>query len=313
MSDTGPRVRRVVDVLNLGAGVGSSTLFMMMHRGDLPGVDAAIFADTQEEPTPVYEHLQWLISLGSPRVLVGTRGKLGDSLIRGVNAAGQGGKSGKRFASIPAYTATLLEDGSASEAGCERGKVKRQCTSEYKVQVVEQVIRRELLGLKPRQRRPKGVHVRQHFGLSDDEGVRIRKVRERFAKNGRGEPVFPLARLGMTRDDCVAYLRQCVPHEVPRSACTFCPFRSAEEWVWLRDNDPAGFARAVEIDRAIRDEQSVCTRGMRQALFLHRSCQPLESLDLDAMAAEERKCRAGRERSLFPLLDADCVAGMCGV
>ena len=33
--------------------------------------------------------------------------------------------------------------------------------------------------------------------------------------------------LEMTRADCVAYLKeQEIPHEVPRSACVFCPFKS---------------------------------------------------------------------------------------
>lgn len=50
-------------VLSLGAGVQSTTLFLMSLRGELPPLDAAIFADTQWEPKAVYKHLNWLVQL----------------------------------------------------------------------------------------------------------------------------------------------------------------------------------------------------------------------------------------------------------
>src|SRR5690606_37800588 len=47
-------------VLLLGAGVQSTTVLLMSCRGLLPKLDAAVFADTQWEPSEVYEHLEWL-------------------------------------------------------------------------------------------------------------------------------------------------------------------------------------------------------------------------------------------------------------
>jgi hypothetical protein len=44
-------------LLSLGAGVQSTTLLLMSVYGDLPKLDAAIFADTGWEPKRVYEHL----------------------------------------------------------------------------------------------------------------------------------------------------------------------------------------------------------------------------------------------------------------
>ena len=72
-----------------------------------------------------------------------------------------------------------------------------------------------------------------------------------------------------------------VPHEVPRSACVFCPYRSNEEWRWLRDNDPAGFQRAVEIDVALRTPGNVVNRNLEQQLYVHRSCVPLAEAFLE--------------------------------
>ena len=51
---------QTLKVLSLGAGVQSTTLALMVEKGELPMVDAAIFADTGAEPQAVYDHLTWL-------------------------------------------------------------------------------------------------------------------------------------------------------------------------------------------------------------------------------------------------------------
>jgi 3'-phosphoadenosine 5'-phosphosulfate sulfotransferase (PAPS reductase)/FAD synthetase len=51
---------KTLRVLSLGAGVQSTTLALMIEKGEIPMVDAAIFADTGAEPKEVYTHLEWL-------------------------------------------------------------------------------------------------------------------------------------------------------------------------------------------------------------------------------------------------------------
>lgn len=196
-------------ILNLGAGVQSTALFLMFLDGEFDEkLDFAVFADTQEEPEGVYRHLAWLRSLGGPPILTDTAGKLGNDLIHGKNSSGQ------RFASIPAFT--------SSTPGQTGGMLRRQCTAEYKINVCERIIRRQIVGLEYRQRMPKGVRVVQYFGLSYDEPRRVSKVKNRFVGHPWGEGRFPLFDQEMTRSDCVAYLKvQAIPYEVPRSACTF--------------------------------------------------------------------------------------------
>ena len=48
-------------VLSLGAGVQSSTVALMIEYGELPMVDCAIFADTQNEPKYVYDSCAYCI------------------------------------------------------------------------------------------------------------------------------------------------------------------------------------------------------------------------------------------------------------
>jgi len=64
---------------------------------------------------------------------------------------------------------------------------------------------------------------------------------------------------------------QQIPHEVPRSVCVLRPYKSNHEWRLLRDNDPSGWARAVEVDEALYRPDMVATRNLKQSMNLHRS------------------------------------------
>jgi hypothetical protein len=264
-------------ILNLGAGVQSTVLYLMAranHRAHpeapkpyprVGPISVAIFADTQEEPAAVYQHLAWLQSLNSIAILVRSKGKLGDHLKRGVNSTGQ------RFASIPGFNDYGADDSS---------QARRQCSSEYKIKVIERCIKREIIGLLPRKRVPKDVCVTQYIGISLDESGRAERIRRR---RNLGQTSFPLIDSYMTRQDCLDWLTEHaqVPHEVPRSACVFCPYHSDEEWLHIKGS-PADWDRAVEIDEALRIPGNVVNRNMDSAMYLHRSCKPLVQIDFSA-------------------------------
>ena len=223
-----------IHVLNLGAGVQSTALFLLAREPDSNlRFDLAIFADTGEEPAGVYAHLDHLKSLGTPEIWVRSAGKLGDDLIHGRNSTGQ------RFVSIPAFT-----KGPEGKVGM----VRRQCTAEYKIEVVNKAIRREVLGLQPRQRVPKNVTVHQCFGISTDEAARAERAKKRFDGVRHTVPHWPLIEMNWSRKVCVEYLRTKLPHEVPKSSCVFCPFKTNQSWRHLKQTDPAGWDRAVEIE-----------------------------------------------------------------
>jgi hypothetical protein len=277
-------------VLNLGAGVQSTVLYLMAVQDELR-FDVAIFADTQDEPREVYRHLEWLKTLGGPRIVTATAGRLGDDLVHGRNT------TGGLFAAIPAFT--------TPDGGVSVGMTRRQCSKEYKTEVIGRTIRRDVLGLKPRQRVPKGMQVFQSLGISMDEGGRARRIKALFAKEHKwATPVFPLLDRFMTRADCLTWLveRGNVPHDVPRSACVFCPYHSDTEWLRVK-SDPVDWARAVEIDRALRTTGTVANRDMRQVMYLHDSCRPLEEVELK---------EDPRERQMPMSFYKECE-GVCGV
>jgi 3'-phosphoadenosine 5'-phosphosulfate sulfotransferase (PAPS reductase)/FAD synthetase len=132
-----------IHVLNFGGGVQSTTLYLMSHEGLIQKFDYAIFADTQDESDEVYHHLEWIKSLKSIPILIGTAGKLSDYLMKGENSTGQ------KFISIPAYTSSNHE---GRKNLVDVGRIRRQCTNEFKIKVIEKVIRRKVLGLRERER-----------------------------------------------------------------------------------------------------------------------------------------------------------------
>lgn len=255
-------------ILNLGGGVQSTTLYLMALKGEIEPIDCAIFADLGEEPKSVYAHMEWLKSLGGPIIHIVSAGILGDNLKNGLNSTGQ------RFATIPAFT--------AQNEGEPLGMMRRQCTSEYKIKPIERFIRRELLGLEKGQRIK--TKLTQLFGISLDEAGRATRIKSNSPH--WSEPEFPLCDKMMTRADCVKWLEAFgIPHQVPRSACVFCPYKSDHEWLQLRESDPDGWARAVEIDDALRVEGVVenDSQHSNDKIYLHKSCRPLKEVQLTDM------------------------------
>jgi hypothetical protein len=254
-------------ILNLGVGVQSTTVFELMRRGIIPVPPdwVAFFADTQEEPDAVYEHLARLQAEEPGRIFIGTAGKLGDDLIHGRNSTGQ------RFAAIPAFTTD----------GVSQGMKRRQCTKEYKTEVIGRGIRRQIIGLPKGRAIDRDTEVHQYIGISRDEARRSVGVKANIESRRGWFAHFPLLEMGWTRADCLRWLKENFPHPVPRSACVFCPFHSDAEWLRIKRDDPKGWARAIEIDTALRTTGTVANRDMRQTMYLHRSYKPLAEVDLN--------------------------------
>ena len=295
---------KTLHILNLGAGVQSTALYLMSQRQDepesIPVFDYAIFADTQEEPDEVYQHLDWLESLGGPPILRRTFGKLGDDLIHGHHevkrkdtAKYRPGEIIKQSFHIPAFTAN--PDGSG-------GIVMRKCTAEYKINVINKAIR-DLVGIARGRTFPKDITVYQYFGLSFDEPGRVTRTQAR-ARGGWFNPRFPLFELEMTRGNCLNYLQKVVPHQTPRSACSFCPYHSNTEWRRIRDTDPKAWARACEVDDALRSPDAACAQDLDGVMYVHASRRPLREAPIDT--PESRG-----DQFLFGF--AQECEGMCGV
>ena len=267
-------------VLSLGAGVQSSTLLLMSCNGVLPKLDAAIFADTQFEPKAVYENLEFLVQEGKKAgipVEIRTRSSIErDSLIARVRGHAV---DGVRVASMPWFVDTGNPGG---------GRLRRQCTREYKLDVIERFIRREVLGLGKGQRAPREACIEQWMGISADEAHRAKASRLPFIVHQYPLLGWPVEMLPatMTRAHCLQWLGENYPGRYfPRSACIGCPFRSNSEWREMKKNGIDDWERAVDFDRQIRQ-----AGGMRGATYTHRTLRPLDQAigeDIPGLWGEE--------------------------
>lgn len=239
-------------VISLGLGVQSTAVYMMSSLGRLPRADHAVFADPAAELPRTYEILEYLkdwakYNDGIPIHVTREKNLLQD-ILKGTNSTGQ------KFASIPAF----------SESG---GMVRRQCTSEYKIQPVMKKIR-ELHGLKFRQRMPK---TEVWLGISLDEIQRMK-----VSQLPRVDYYYPLIEERMSRGDCYKFFKEKNFPIPDKSSCVFCPYHSDKNWKDLKENHPEQWDQCIKVDEAIRDSSK---RGLNDKMYLHKSLIPLKDIE----------------------------------
>lgn len=261
-------------VLSLGAGVQSSTLALMIEHGEVPMVDAAIFADTQAEPPEVYEYLEWLKGAVSFPIHIVTAGDLEKDSLR-VRTS----KSGNIYSNskLPTF---MLKDGLGG-----KGLNIRKCTVDYKIVPIKRKIR-ELISGDLRKGK-----VLQYIGISTDEASRMKDSQAQYIHHQ-----WPLIDLDMSRADCLAWMEKHKYPTPPRSACYFCPFHSNAEWQRLKNETPELYLKAAEFEQKL--QKATAGTMSYSTPYLHPSCQPLDVAPLND--------------GQMDMFDMECE-GMCGV
>jgi hypothetical protein len=248
-------------ILSLGAGVQSSALALMIEKGEVPMVDAAIFADVKGEPKAVYEWLAYLkTQITKFPIHVVTWRNLKQDLIDVANGD-------RKIIPIPFFT---IDDKG------KKGMMRRQCTADYKIKPVTEKIR-ELLGLKKGEKRKKGTKVELLMGISKDEISRMKINQIKYIQN-----VYPLVEKEMRRSDCLDWMKDNGYSKPPRSACTFCPFHSTKEWKRVKENKEE-WDEIVALEKLFLKNKDTIAKvtGMKNQMFLHRSCKPIDEIDFD--------------------------------
>tara|TARA_B100001971_G_scaffold112248_1_gene103304 strand:- start:1130 stop:2209 length:1080 start_codon:yes stop_codon:yes gene_type:complete len=285
-ADSGPKAEPVdfqLRVISLGAGVQSSTMALMSAVGYIEPCDYALFSDTGNEPAEVYEWLDWLENELPFEVVRVSAGNLADDSLRLRQHQTKHGVYAKNM--IPAYV--LQPDGS-------KGLLGRRCTGDYKVIPIQREIKLRLGG------RKRGKRMAESWlGISTDEAHRMKPSREKSIVNR-----WPLIEKGISRQDCLVWMRAKGYPQPPRSACYFCPFHSDKEWIRLATEAPDDFRRAVVFEKKLQvacASTTIETAKLRGVPFLHRACIPLSEVEF------------GNSGQLdFSGFGNDCE-GLCGV
>lgn len=281
-----PTIREVdgpIDIISLGAGVQSSTMALMAKHGKItPMPKHAVFADTQAEPDSVYEWLAWLEKQLPFPVHRVTAGSLTDTALR-LRVSSTGNK----------YVKTMLPINVLKPDG-KIGQLTRACTIDYKVNPLIKAMRR-LGGARQRQ---KHTSVINWIGISSDEISRMKTSPKVWYIHR-----YPLIDMGMTRKDCINWMRDNGYPEPPRSACVYCPYHSNAEWSRLKRLQPNDFAKAVEFEKQFQQLHAKAEHSnkINGVPFLHQTCVALDAVDFD---------KSPQQGSLN--FNNECE-GMCGV
>jgi hypothetical protein len=180
----------------------------------------------------------------------------------------------KRF-QLPVYCSNLQPDGTEKAAGL----MPRQCTVDFKIVPVKQLVRQIVLkqyNLGPRQRFPKDVGVIMHIGFALDEIKRIERYQS--PQFDYMYLCYPLVELNETTEMNIDYLKA---RNMPlkRSRCYLCPFNCdmrGMDWAEIIEEEPFSFLKACWIDEHFRIVQAQGNKPMRSIPYLHFKRIPLK-------------------------------------
>lgn len=117
----------------------------------------------------------------------------------------------------------------------------------------------------------------------------------------------------MFREDCADWLRERGLPVPVKSACIGCPYRSAAEWIEMRDESPEEWRQAIEFDEKNRCNP-LAERGGSTAdeLYIFKTSvgqtTPLAEVDLEHEVERMRRCYGATQLPMFA-----CESGYCGI
>lgn len=254
-------------ILSCGAGMQSTALALMScenkTNGDnryplVPIYDVVLFCDLGEEPRWVYDQVYFIQCAcevaGIPFYIL--ESNLYSHYIE------KFGKS--RVVSIPFWS--VDEDG-------KKGKMMRNCTLEFKIDVMQKFVRRELLGYKKGARtKPEDMKAHEmHLGFSIEEKKRCRDNPHKMFINK-----FPLCDMNLERKHNYAYIRDVWGLETKASACNFCPFHRNYFFKHLKNNYKEEYEKVLEFDNLLEEGQP--NTKIRSKLYISRSRKRIQDL-----------------------------------
>ena len=170
----------------------------------------------------------------------------------------------KRVVSIPWWT--------IDEKG-HKSKFPRNCTLDYKVQVISKYVRWELLGYRKHQRlrdEDKKAHE-MHLGFSFEEKKRCKESSNPMFVNK-----FPLVDMMLERKDNYAYIKDVWGLDTKASACCFCPFHRNYFFEHLKHNEPSTYGKLLAVDTLL--EENSPKPPTESKLYISRSRKRLPEL-----------------------------------
>lgn len=224
----------------------------------VPIYDLVAFCDLGKEPPWVLEQVEFIknacISADIPFVIL--QSPLYYDYLENF------GKN--RVVSIPFWTV---------DQNGKKGKMMRNCTMDYKINLIQKYVRWEILGYTKGQRtKQEDIKAHEmHIGFSSEERQRCKENPHKMFVNK-----FPLVEMGLERKDNYAYIRDVWGLETKASACSFCPFHRNFFFEYMKNNEPKEYKKIVEFDDLLEREQP--KTKIRSKLYISRSRKRIKNL-----------------------------------
>lgn len=186
-----------------------------------------------------------------------------------------------RTVSVPFWT--LDEDGN-------KGRMRRNCTLDYKVSVIQNYVRWQILGYKKGERtRSEDIKAHEmHLGFSLEEKRRCKENPHKMFRN-----CFPLVEMGMERKDNYAYIRDVWGLETKASACIFCPFHRNYFFKFLKTYHRGEYQKLIQFDELLEREQP--HTKIKNRLYISRSRKRIRELRDEECEDKECFLYSGKE------------------
>lgn len=180
----------------------------------------------------------------------------------------------KRVVSIPFWTRDV--DG-------KKGKMMRNCTLEFKINIMQNFVRWELLGYKKGQRtKAEDMKAHEmHLGFSKEEEHRCKENPHKMFVNK-----FPLCEMNLVRADNYAYIKDVWGLDTKASACCFCPFHTNYFFKYIKDNHKHEYEKTVKFDQMLEKAQP--NTKIRSKLYISKSRKRIE--DLLPEECQDKEC-----------------------
>jgi hypothetical protein len=269
-------VEEYMKILSCGAGMQSTALALMSCENKKYGIkhplvpiyDAILFCDLGNEPRWVYDQVYFIKCACED---AGIQFYILESSLHS-DYIKNFGKS--RVVSIPFWT--IDENG-------KKGKMMRNCTLDYKINVMQKFVRSELLGYRKGQRtRAEDIKTHEmHLGFSIEEKHRCKENPHKMFVNK-----FPLCDMDLERKNNFAYIKDVWGLETKASACTFCPFHRNYFFKHLKNNCKEEYESVLEFDDLLEKGQP--NTKIRSKLYISRSRKRIK--DLTDEECNDKEC-----------------------
>ena len=219
-------------IVTYGGGVNTIAGLVLLRRlGVVP--QAIVMSDPGHEWKATTRYLDevarpWLQSVGFPDVVVVSRQEEGRQRAGFLNAETLGGLC-ERTSSLPSIAYGWKKCSFNYKTAPSLWWTERQPWAQAQWNAAEKLVK--------------------VIGYDTDEPRRIRAGFNDPVEDRRYVPWYPLFDAGMDRDDCVTLIASEGLPVPKKSACTFCPSNTVEEWSQLRREEPEAFEYAVAMSR----------------------------------------------------------------